>query len=40
MISGPEDVWQFSILIYCCAQVAKNAEADIRRLLEQYHKKK
>ena len=40
LISGPEDVWQFSILIYCCAQVAKNAEADIRRLLEQYRKKK
>ena len=40
LISGPEDVWQFSILIYCCSQVAKNAEADIRRLLEQHRKKK
>lgn len=39
LIAGPEDVWQFSVLIFICAQVAKNAQTDITRLLEEYKKK-
>ena len=39
LVIGPEDCWQFSILIFICSQVAKNAEVDIRRLLEDYKKK-
>ncbi len=36
LITGPEDCWQFSLLIFICSQIAKNAEIDIRRLLEEY----
>jgi len=39
LVAGPEDCWQFSILIFICSQVIKNADQDIRRLLEEYHKK-
>jgi len=40
LLTGPEDCWQFSILVYICSQIARNAESDIRRLLAEYHKKK
>lgn len=39
LVFGPDDVWQFSVLIFVCAQIAKNSATDIRRLLEEYHKK-
>jgi hypothetical protein len=39
LLAGPEDCWQFSILIFICSQIVKNADQDIRRLLEEYHKK-
>ena len=39
LIAGPEDFWQFSILIFICSQVAKNAQTDIKKLLEEYKKK-
>ncbi len=39
LIVGPEDCWQFSVLIFICSQVARNAETDIRRLLEEYRKR-
>jgi len=37
LLVGPEDCWQFSLLVYICMQVARNTESDIRRLLEKYH---
>ncbi|HPN88776.1 MAG TPA: hypothetical protein PLH56_05525 [Candidatus Omnitrophota bacterium] len=37
LIAGPEDCWQFSLLIFICAQIARNADNDIRKLLEKYH---
>ncbi len=40
LIAGPEDCWQFSLLIFICSQIAKNAEHDIRKLLKDYHDKK
>ena len=40
LISGSEDCWQFSILIFICTQVIKNAETDIKKLLDEYKKKK
>ncbi|MBN1869001.1 MAG: hypothetical protein JW847_00270 [Candidatus Omnitrophica bacterium] len=40
LLAGPEDCWQFSILIFICSQVIKNADQDIRRLLDDYHKRK
>lgn len=39
LIAGPEDCWQFSLLIFSCMQVAKNAGTDLRRLLDEYKKK-
>ncbi len=40
LIKGPEDVWQFSVLIFICSQVSRNAETDVRQLLAQYKKGK
>ncbi len=40
LLAGPEDCWQFSLLIFICAQMARNADQDIRKLLDEYHKKK
>lgn len=34
LIAGPEEGWQFSILVYICSQVVRNAQADIRNLLK------
>ncbi len=39
LITGPEDVWQFSILIFICAQIVRNADTDIRKLLDEYQKR-
>ena len=40
LMTGPEDCWQFSVIIYICSQIAKNADVDIRKLLEEYKKKR
>ena len=40
LICGPDQVWQLSLLIFICSQIAKNSSTDIRRLLDEYHKKK
>lgn len=40
LLTGPEDCWQFSVLIFICSQVAKNADTDIKKLLDEYKKKK
>jgi hypothetical protein len=39
LICGPDVVWQLSLLIFICSQIAKNSSADIRRLLDEYHKR-
>ena len=39
LICGPDEVWQLSLLIFICSQIAKNSSTDIRRLLDEYHKK-
>ena len=39
LIMGPEDVWQFSVLIFVCAQASKSAESDIKRLFDDYEKR-
>lgn len=39
LIVGPEDCWQFCVLIFICTQIAKSANSDIRRLLEYFRKK-
>jgi len=39
-IVGPEDCWQFSLLIFIYSQVSKNAETDIKKLIKQYNQDK
>ncbi len=34
LVKGVEETWPFSLLVFVCSQVAKNAESDIRRLLD------
>lgn len=38
LLLGHEDVWQFSVLIFICSQIARNTEADLRRLMEDYRR--
>ncbi|MCA9406871.1 MAG: hypothetical protein KC684_10050, partial [Candidatus Omnitrophica bacterium] len=38
LITGPEDVWQFSLLIFVASQIMKNADMDIRKLLDEHHR--
>lgn len=39
LIVGPEDCWQFSILIYVATLMIKSAPNDIRRILEDFWEK-
>jgi len=39
LLCGPDEVWQFSLLIFICSQIAKNSSTDIRRLLDEHHKR-
>ncbi|MFC1708664.1 hypothetical protein ACFL2J_01195 [Candidatus Omnitrophota bacterium] len=39
LIMGLEDCWQFSILIFICTQVAKSAETDVKKLLDELKKR-
>ena len=39
LIVGPEDCWQFSVLIFLCSQVAKSANNDIKKLLEHFRRR-
>ena len=39
LLAGPEDCWQFSLLVFVCTQITRNLETDMRRLLDDYHKK-
>lgn len=40
LIVGPEDCWQFCVMIFICSQIARSADSDIRRLLEHFRKNK
>ena len=39
LIVGPEDCWQFSVLIFVCTQVIRSADSDIRKLLDEFKKR-
>lgn len=38
LVVGPEDVWQFSVMIFICNQVIRQADGDIRKLLDNDQK--
>ncbi len=40
LITGPEECWQFCVLIFICSQVAKNADIDIKNLLKGFKKRR
>ncbi|HDZ77196.1 MAG TPA: hypothetical protein ENH41_03840 [Candidatus Omnitrophica bacterium] len=35
LVSGPEDCWQLSVLIFVCSQIARSAEGDMKRIVER-----
>lgn len=39
LITGTEDSWQFSVLIFIASQASRTAETDVRKLLEDYRRK-
>ena len=39
LIVGKEDGWQLSVLIFAGSQMIKSADGDIKRLLDEYHRK-
>lgn len=39
LLIGPEDAWQFSVLIFIGIQVMRSAERDIQKLFEELRKK-
>ena len=39
LIAGPSECWQFSVLIFICTQIAKNANQDIKKIIDQHRKK-
>ena len=40
LVIGPEDAWQFSVLILVGSAVIRSAEGDLRRLMEQWKRKR
>ena len=39
LVVGPEDAWQFSLLLFVGALVVRSAEGDLRRILEEWRKR-
>jgi hypothetical protein len=39
LLKVPEDCWPLALLIFICTQVARNAEQDIRRLMDEHHRR-
>ena len=39
LVIGPEDCWQFSVLIFIGTMVTRSAEKDIKRLLDDFHRR-
>ena len=39
LLAGPEDCWQFSVLIFICSQVVRSADSDIRHFLKKLREK-
>lgn len=39
LFTGPEDCWQFSLLIFTCTQIMRNAKSDIQKLMDEYRDK-
>ena len=40
LVCGPEESWQFSILILVAHQISRQADGDIRKLIDKYREEK
>jgi len=40
LIAGPEDAWQFSVLIYVAAMAVRSASSDIEQIIEELRRRK
>jgi len=40
LITGPEDAWQFSVLIYVAAMAARSASSDIEQIIEELRRRR
>lgn len=40
LLAGPGDIWQLSVIVFICSQVVQSSGTDIRRILDEYKKKK
>ncbi len=36
LVIGPEDCWQFSVLIFICSQIMRSAEGDLRNIFNRF----
>jgi hypothetical protein len=39
LLTGMEEVWQYSLLIFICSQIARNTEHDLRRLMNEFRRR-
>lgn len=39
LVLGPDDSWQFSLILLICSQIESSAEADFRAILEEWRRK-
>ncbi len=39
LVVGPEDAWQFSVLLLTAALVVRSADGDVRRLLDEWRRR-
>lgn len=39
LMTGPDDAWQFSLLIFTGSQIMRSADGDIRTLMDDYRRK-
>ncbi len=39
LIVGPEDAWQFSVLVYVAAMAARSASSDIERIIQEFRRR-
>jgi hypothetical protein len=40
LVVGPEECWQFSVIIFICTMVERSADRDLERLLEEFRRKR
>ena len=39
LVTGHEETWPFSILIFICSQIGRNSDMDLKRLMDDYRRR-